>query len=116
MNSSESRSAALADAPANHRRFRRRRARGTDGSGAKKTGAQLVWGVADQGLSSATNFGLSFLAGRLLGPSGLGVIFLGFSAYLIAFSFVRALVIEPFVVSTAARSIGPSARPQRGCA
>ena len=102
MNSSESRSAALADAPANHRRFRRRRARGADGSGAKKTGAQLVWGVADQGLSSATNFGLSFLAGRLLGPSGLGVIFLGFSAYLIAFSFVRALVIEPFVVSTAA--------------
>jgi O-antigen/teichoic acid export membrane protein len=102
MNSSESRSAALADAPANHRRFRRRRARGADGSGAKKTGAQLVWGIADQGLSSATNFGLSFLAGRLLGPSGLGVIFLGFSAYLIAFSFVRALVIEPFVVSTAA--------------
>jgi O-antigen/teichoic acid export membrane protein len=103
MKSSESRTGALADAPANRRRLRRRRAPGTDGARAKKTGAQLVWGVADQGLSSATNFGLSFLAGRLLGPSGLGVIFLGFSAYLIAFSFVRALIIEPFVVSTAAR-------------
>jgi O-antigen/teichoic acid export membrane protein len=101
MNSSESRSAALVDAPAPRRRFGRRRAPRARGSSVK-TGAQLVWGVADQGLSSATNFGLSFLAGRLLGPSGLGVIFLGFSAYLIAFSFVRALVIEPFVVSTAA--------------
>jgi O-antigen/teichoic acid export membrane protein len=84
------------------RLFRRWRPRRASDSGRKIRG-ELVWGVADQGLSSATNFGLSFLAGRLLGPAGLGVIFIGFSAYLVAFSFVRALVIEPFVVATAAR-------------
>jgi O-antigen/teichoic acid export membrane protein len=61
----------------------------------------LVWGVTDQALSSATNFGLSILAGRLLGASGLGVVFLGFSVYLLAQSFVRGLVIDPFVVATA---------------
>jgi O-antigen/teichoic acid export membrane protein len=61
----------------------------------------MVWGVFDQGLSSATNFGMSILAGRLLGPAGLGVVFLGFSAFLLVFSFVRALVIQPLVVATA---------------
>jgi hypothetical protein len=45
---------------------------------------EIAWGVVDQGLSSATNLGISILAGRLLGPAGLGVIFLGFSTYLFA--------------------------------
>ncbi len=63
---------------------------------------QLAWGGVDQGVSSATNFGLSVLAGRLLGTEGLGVVFLGFSIYLLALSFVRGLIMEPFVVATAA--------------
>ena len=41
---------------------------------------QIAWGGVDQGLSSATNLGLSVLAGRFLGEAGLGVAFLGFSA------------------------------------
>ena len=61
---------------------------------------EIAWGVVDQGLSSATNLGMSVLAGRLLGPAGLGVIFLGFSTYLFALSFMRALVTEPFLVAT----------------
>ncbi len=63
---------------------------------------ELVWGVVDQGVSSATNLGLSILAGRLLGSAGLGVIFLGFSMYLLALNFVRGLITEPFVVATSA--------------
>jgi hypothetical protein len=63
---------------------------------------EIAWGVVDQALSSATNLGIAILAGRLLGPAGLGVIFLGFSTYLFALSFVRALITEPFVVATAA--------------
>jgi O-antigen/teichoic acid export membrane protein len=63
---------------------------------------ELLWGIVDQGASSATNFGLSVLAGRLLGSEGLGVVFLGFAIYLLALSAVRGLIMEPFVVATAA--------------
>src|SRR5690349_4033081 len=57
--------------------------------------AAIAWGIVDQGLSSATNLLMSLLAGRLLGAAGLGVVFLGFSAYLVALSFVRGLITDP---------------------
>src|SRR5438046_10694865 len=59
---------------------------------------ELVWGVIDQGFSSGTNLALSILAGQLLGPGGLGVIYLAFSMYLLALSFLRAAITEPFMV------------------
>ncbi|HEX2196710.1 MAG TPA: hypothetical protein VHJ76_07265, partial [Actinomycetota bacterium] len=59
------------------------------------------WGLADQAMSSATNFGLTLIGGRLLGPDGLGVVFLGFSLYLLALALHRALVFDPLVVGTA---------------
>jgi O-antigen/teichoic acid export membrane protein len=59
---------------------------------------KFAWGILDQVVSSATNFGLSLVAGRLLGASGLGVIAIGFSAYLIVLGFHRALVSEPLIV------------------
>jgi O-antigen/teichoic acid export membrane protein len=74
---------------------------------ARKTGSMLPrlrhfgWGVLDQGFSSATNFALSVVAGRLLGASGLGVVFIGFSACMVAVSFQRALVSDPLVVASA---------------
>jgi O-antigen/teichoic acid export membrane protein len=63
--------------------------------------AEIVWGGVDQGFSSATNLGLSILAGRFLGAAGLGLIFLGFSAYLLVMSALRGFVLDPFVVVTA---------------
>src|SRR6187200_1175798 len=63
---------------------------------------QIAWGGVDQGLSSATNLGLSVLAGRLLGEAGLGVTFLGFSACFLSLSIVRGFVTAPFVVVTSA--------------
>jgi O-antigen/teichoic acid export membrane protein len=60
--------------------------------------ANVLWGVVDQGASSITNFGLSILAGRLIGPAGLGVIAIGFSGYLIMLGFERALLAEPAVI------------------
>lgn len=59
------------------------------------------WGLADQAMSSATNFGLTLIAGRLVGPDGLGVVFLGFAMYLLALALHRALVFDPLVVGTA---------------
>jgi O-antigen/teichoic acid export membrane protein len=63
---------------------------------------QIAWGGIDQGLSSATNLGLSVLAGRFLGEAGLGVAFLGFAACFFFLSVVRGFVTAPFVVVTAA--------------
>lgn len=61
----------------------------------------FVWGFASQVASSITNFSLSLVAARLLGPSGLGSVFIGFSYYLIILGFQRALITDPLVaVST----------------
>lgn len=62
----------------------------------------ISWGFLDQAISSATNLGLSILAGRLLGPTGLGKVFLGFSVYLIVVNLVRRLLSEPLVSVTSA--------------
>jgi O-antigen/teichoic acid export membrane protein len=61
----------------------------------------MGWGVLDQGLSSATNFALTLLAGRLLGPRGLGIVVVAFSVYLLALTLQRALVNDPLVVASA---------------
>jgi O-antigen/teichoic acid export membrane protein len=66
--------------------------------------AGLSWGLIDQGFSSATNLGLSVLAGRVAGPGGLGVVFVGFSAYLMILTMQRALVTDPLVVASASLS------------
>jgi O-antigen/teichoic acid export membrane protein len=64
--------------------------------------SSIAWGFVDQGFSSATNFGLSLLAGRLLGPAGLGEVFIGFSAYLLTLGILRRLLTEPLVAASAA--------------
>jgi O-antigen/teichoic acid export membrane protein len=69
-----------------------------------RAGIQVSWGLVDQGFSSATNFGLTVIAGRLVGPKGLGEVYIGFSLYLFVLSFQRALVTDPLIVSSAAMS------------
>ncbi|MEO6858659.1 MAG: hypothetical protein ABI323_08745 [Solirubrobacteraceae bacterium] len=61
----------------------------------------LSWGLFDQSFSSATNLALAVLAGRNAGPGGLGVVYLGFSAYLVVLTMQRALVTDPMIVVTA---------------
>jgi hypothetical protein len=61
----------------------------------------VAWGFVSQAAYSASNFGLSVLAARAAGPSGLGGVFAGFSAYLIGLGFQRSLLTDPLVaVST----------------
>lgn len=71
---------------------------GRRGSGSRS----FAWAVASQGASSATNLALTLLAGRVLGPSGLGSVFVGFACYLLALGFQRALITDPLVTSSAA--------------
>jgi O-antigen/teichoic acid export membrane protein len=58
----------------------------------------ILWGLADQSLSSATNLALALLVGRRLGATDLGVLSIGFSAYVITLVLLRALVTDPAIV------------------
>ena len=76
---------------------------------------EQIWGFVSQGASSATNLMLSIASARLLGPSGLGVVFIGFAFYLGAMGLQRALVTEPLVVLDSSQTdvrvdSGPNAR------
>lgn len=62
------------------------------------------WGVADQALSSLTNFGLGLFAARSLSPAEFGVFALVFAGYLLALGTARAVTSEPFAVRHAAVS------------
>jgi O-antigen/teichoic acid export membrane protein len=55
------------------------------------------WAFVGQGFSSASNFALTVLAGRLLGPRQLGVIVIGFAAYQLVAGLQRAIVTQPVV-------------------
>ena len=72
-----------------------------------------VWGFVSQGFSSATNFALALIGGRVLGPGGLGVIAVGYSSYLLVLTFQRALVTDPLVTRSAALPDAERARATR---
>lgn len=61
----------------------------------------FAWGFVAQIFSSATNFGLILLTGRLLGPGGLGVVVIGLGAYQLVAGLQRAFVTQPFVAEAA---------------
>jgi O-antigen/teichoic acid export membrane protein len=75
----------------------------------RPNGIGLGWGFVDQGFSSLTNLGLSVLAGRLLGPRGLGNVFIGFTLYTLVLEFQRSLLQEPYVVAAVAGKESPLA-------
>jgi O-antigen/teichoic acid export membrane protein len=58
----------------------------------------VAWAFVDQSFSSLTNFALVLITGRLLGPANLGVVAIGFAAYLLALILYRAIVTTPLVV------------------
>jgi O-antigen/teichoic acid export membrane protein len=47
------------------------------------------------------NFGLAVIAGRLLGPRGLGVVFIGFVAYQLASGLQRGIITQPLIAHAA---------------
>lgn len=61
---------------------------------------RLVWGFSSQVCSSLTNLALSVMAARVLGPAGLGAVFVGFSFYLLAWGLHRAIVMESLVTTS----------------
>ena len=72
------------------------------GRSVRSLSQRFGWGVADQALSSLTNFGLGLFAARSLPPAEFGAFALVFAGYLLALGTVRAVTSEPFVVRYAA--------------
>lgn len=67
---------------------------------------QIAWGLVDQGLSSATNFGGSVLAARSLSAREFGTFSIGFAVYLIALGLSRAWSSDPLTIRYSAASEG----------
>jgi len=72
------------------------------------TGSGIVrragWGVADQVVSSGTNFAVNVLILRTLGVEAFGAFSLGFFLYLFAISMARAYPMEPLAIRYHMRS------------
>jgi O-antigen/teichoic acid export membrane protein len=72
----------------------------TDGRATPFAGiaGRLGWGLADQGLSSLTNFVLGVLVARTVGLTQFGAFSLAFAAYLIVASLSRAVNAQPLLI------------------
>jgi hypothetical protein len=67
--------------------------------GARSQGCRTAQlGVADQALSSLTNFGVGICVARLLGTSELGAFSLAFVTYFVALNATRGLATDPLLV------------------
>ena len=67
---------------------------GAAGGGVRRLG----WGLADQALSSMTNFALAILVARSVSTAALGAFGLAFTTYTIKLGATRALCQEPLTV------------------
>ena len=73
------------------------------------------WGLADQALSSLTNFALSFVVARSFSTDVLGAFALVFSSYLLFLNIARPLAMQPLLIrfSGAPRRTGGASRRRR---
>jgi O-antigen/teichoic acid export membrane protein len=69
-------------------------------------GGRIGWGVADQGLSSVTNFALGIAIARTATPEEFGVYGLLLSAYLISINITRPIAVEPLLIRFSGRNDG----------
>jgi O-antigen/teichoic acid export membrane protein len=76
----------------------------------------LRYSFLDQALLSSTTFVLTLVAARAGGAQGLGVVFIGFSAYLIALGISRALVVDPLIALSSALSSSERERMSQSAA
>lgn len=67
---------------------------------------RTFWGLADQALSSLTNFVLAIEVARQVNPVQFGAFGLAFAAYLVALTVSRAVATEPLTIRYSARDVG----------
>jgi hypothetical protein len=68
------------------------------GGGFRAVGQRVGWGLSDQALSSATNFGVAILIARSVSQADYGSFSLAFATYLIALNVHRGLSTDPLNV------------------
>jgi O-antigen/teichoic acid export membrane protein len=73
-------------------------------SNVRRGAGSFSYGFACQACTAAANFGLVVLAAHVIGPAGLGVVAVGFAAYLVILGLARGLVANPLTAQTAAGS------------
>ncbi|MBA2529681.1 MAG: hypothetical protein H0V19_06900, partial [Euzebyales bacterium] len=59
------------------------------------------WALADQMLSSGTNFLAAIVVARLLGPAEYGSYALAFAAWVVVMALTRSMLVQPYIVSGA---------------
>ena len=74
---------------------------------------RMGWGVADQGMSSLTNFAVNIYIARELGAVEYGAFALAFVTYAFALNASRGLATDPLMVRFSATDLADVA-PRRG--
>ena len=64
----------------------------------RRASLRLTWGIADQAMSSLTNFLLSIFVARTLGAAQFGAFSLAYVTYGLAINASRGLSIEPLLI------------------
>lgn len=68
------------------------------GTTVARIAGRIGWGLADQGLSSLTNFVLGIVVARTVGLTDFGAFGLAFTAYLIVAGLSRAVTAQPLLI------------------
>ena len=74
------------------------RERPDSGHGLVQSFRRLGWGVADQGISSLSNFALGLFVARSFGASSFGAFALAFITYTVVINAARGLATDPLLV------------------
>ena len=64
----------------------------------RQAGSRLSWGIADQAVSSLTNFAMVIYVARLLGATQFGAFTLAYVTYQVALNASRGLATDPLMV------------------
>ena len=82
---------------------------GSGPHGVIKAVRRLGWGVADQGISSLSNFALGLFVARSFGASNFGAFTLAYITYTVVINAARGLSTDPLVVRYSGDVSGGSA-------
>ena len=94
--------------------FRKRRAAAL-GRLPRQAVRRLSWGVADQAVSSLTNFAVSIYVARTLGAVQLGAFSLAYVTYAFALNASRGLATDPLMVRFSGTDLGTWRRAVASC-
>jgi O-antigen/teichoic acid export membrane protein len=81
----------------------------------RQASGRLTWGVADQAMSSLTNFLLSIFVARTLGATQFGAFSLAYLTYGFAINASRGLSVEPLLIRFSGTDLPTWRRAAAGC-